>query len=96
MLAYAIAREALDIGEQMAAEPVFSCDTRIPGTRTPAPRTGAVMSPDRGDWRVPGMSTWPLVICGDDVPARIPNGFQSYLAQVVRPVDGWAGLMAAP
>jgi len=82
MLAYAIAREALDIANQMAAEPVFSCDTRIPGHKNARASNGAVMSPDRGDWKGAGDVDLAVVICGDDVPARIPNGFQSYLAQV--------------
>jgi AraC family carnitine catabolism transcriptional activator len=82
MLAYALAREALDIANQMAGETVFTCDTRIPGHAETRASNGALMSPDRKDWDgVEGVAL-ALVICGDDVPGRIPNGFQAFLSRV--------------
>ena len=82
MLAYALAREALDIANRLSPSPVFSCDTRIPGHRPEASSNGAVMAPDRTDWDGVAEIDLALVICGDAVPARIPNGFQSFLARV--------------
>ena len=82
MLAYALSREALDIANRLAGETVFTCDTRIPGhTRTTA-SNGAVLGPDKGDWNDAETVGLALVICGDEVPGRIPNGFQAFLERV--------------
>jgi AraC family carnitine catabolism transcriptional activator len=82
MLAYALAREALEIANRRIGNPVFTCDTRIPGHAQTAASNGAVMAPDRADWDGTETVDLALVICGDTLPKRIPNGFQSFLAQV--------------
>lgn len=82
MLAYALAREAIEIANRLSGEPVLSCDTRIPGHSRIAASNGAMMDPDRADWAGADGVDLALVICGDTLPKRIPNGFQSYLAQV--------------
>lgn len=82
MLAYALAREALDIANRVLGDATFGCDTRIPGHVQTTASNGAVMAPDRADWDGADSIDLALVICGDTVPARIPNGFQAYLARV--------------
>lgn len=82
MLAYALAREALDIANRVAGETQFTCDTRVPGHVAAQGSNGAVIAPDRGDWDGAGDVDLALVICGDTLPRRIPNGFQSFLARV--------------
>lgn len=82
MLSYALAREALDIANRMAGETLFTCDTRIPGHGPTQASNGATMSPDRSDWDGAETVDLVLVICGDTLPKRIPNGFQSFLALV--------------
>ncbi len=87
MLAYALAREAIDIANQMADAPLFTCETRIPGHAEAQASNGAVMAPDRRDWDGAEGVDLAIVICGEDVPGRIPNGFQAFLSRV----DGAGG-----
>jgi AraC family carnitine catabolism transcriptional activator len=100
MLAYSLLREALDIGNRMAGDAVFTCDTRIPGHKETHASNGAVMAPDRADWGAADSVDLALVICGDALPGRIPNGFQSFLADVdaaggrLGGVDGGAEILA--
>ncbi|MHA7888878.1 GlxA family transcriptional regulator [Roseicyclus sp.] len=82
MLAYALAREALDIANHMANETLFTVETRVPGHADARASNGAVMSPDRRDWDGAEEVDLALVICGEDVPRRIPNGFQGFLSRV--------------
>jgi AraC family carnitine catabolism transcriptional activator len=82
MLAYALAREALDIANQMTGHSLFTCDTRIPGHSKAEASNGAVMAPDRGDWEDAEKVDLAVVICGEDTPTRIPNGFQAFLSRV--------------
>lgn len=82
MLAYALAREAIDIANRMAGQPIITCDTRIPGHAQTSASMGAVMAPDRPDWDGAQTVDLVLVMAGDSLPKRIPNGFQAYLAQV--------------
>ena len=82
MLAYALAREALDIANRLSGETIVTCDTRMPGHAATTASNGAVMTPDRADWAGAGEVDLALVICGDDLPRRIPNGFQTFLSQV--------------
>jgi len=82
MLAYALAREALDIANRVAGSTVFTCDTRIPGHGPTKASNAAGMAPDRGDWDGADDVDLALVICGDTVPSRIPNGFQTFLKRV--------------
>lgn len=82
MLAYALAREALVIANRLGPTPIFSCDTRIPGHQAVAASNGAMMTPDRADWDGVREVDLALVIGGDEVPTRIPNGFQSFLTRV--------------
>ncbi len=82
MLAYALAREAIDIANRLSGQPIVSCDTRIPGHAQTSASNGAVMAPDRPDWDGAETVDLVLVMAGDSLPKRIPNGFQAYLAQV--------------
>jgi AraC family carnitine catabolism transcriptional activator len=82
MLPYALAREALALANRMAGETLYTCDTRVPGHVRVQASNGAVMEPDRADWDGGAAVGLALVLCGDAVPARIPNGFQAFLAQV--------------
>jgi AraC family carnitine catabolism transcriptional activator len=82
MLAYALAREALELGNRVAGETVFSCDTRAIGHTEKQASNGAVLSPDRGDWDEAETIDLALVLCGPEIPDRIPNGFQSFLSRV--------------
>ncbi|NKX45854.1 GlxA family transcriptional regulator [Roseicyclus persicicus] len=82
MLPYALAREALALANRMAGETLFTCDTRVPGHGQSQASNGAVMAPDRPDWGDPEKVDLGLVLCGDQVPGRIPNGFQSFLRQI--------------
>lgn len=82
MLAYALAREALDTANRLSSGPTFTCDTRIPGHGATTASNGAVMSPDRADWDEAATVDLALVICGEALPKRIPNGFQAFLMQV--------------
>lgn len=82
MLAYALAREALDIANRMAGQDVFTHDTRVPGHGKAAASNGAVIAPDHRDWDGAAAIDLALVICGDTLPGRIPNGFQTFLAAV--------------
>jgi len=91
MLAYALAREALDIANRVAGTTVFTCDTRVPGHGTTTASNGAVIAPDRGDWDGVDDVDLALVICGDTFPSRIPNGFQAYL----RRIDASGGRLGA-
>jgi len=82
MLAYALARETLDIANHLAGETIFTCETRVPGHTETHDARGAVVAPDRRDWDGADAVDLALVICGDTLPARIPNGFQAFLARV--------------
>ncbi|MBF9058839.1 helix-turn-helix domain-containing protein [Rhodobacterales bacterium HKCCSP123] len=82
MLAYALAREALDIANQMADETLFISETRIPGHAQAQASNGAVMAPGRRDWDEAEGIDLAMVICGEDVPGRIPNGFQAFLSRI--------------
>lgn len=82
MLAYALAREALETVNRLSGEPLLVFDTRIPGHARTEASNGAVMAPDRTDWDGAEEVDLALVICGDILPRRIPNGFQSFLSQV--------------
>lgn len=82
MLAYALAREALDIANRLSGETILTCDTRIPGHAETRASNGAVMAPDRADWDGAEAVDLGVVICGDTLPKRIPNGFQAFLAQI--------------
>ena len=82
MLAYALAREAIDIVNRLSGEPVLTWDTRIPGHARTTASNGAMLDPDRADWDGADAVDLALVICGDALPKRIPNGFQTFLAQV--------------
>jgi AraC family carnitine catabolism transcriptional activator len=82
MLAYALAREALDLADRLSPEPLFQIDTRVPGHQPARASNGALIEPDRTDWEGSERVDLTLVICGDVVPKRIPNGFQAYLARV--------------
>lgn len=82
MLPYALAREALEIANRLSGEPIFSMDTRIPGHQPTQGQGGARVEPDRADWNGTETVDLALVICGDAVPRRIPNGFQAFLARV--------------
>jgi AraC family carnitine catabolism transcriptional activator len=82
MLAYALAREVLEIANEIEGAPLFTWDTRIPGHTEADASNGAVMAPDRRDWNGADQVDLALVICGDTLPARIPNGFQTFLAQI--------------
>ncbi len=82
MLAYALAREAIEIANRLSDDPVLTCDTRIPGHARTTASNGAMMDPDRADWDGADGVDLALVICGDALPKRIPNGFQTFLAQV--------------
>jgi len=82
MLAYALAREALDIANRTAGEPLFTSDTRMPGHLETRASNGALLAPDRSDWDGADAVDLALVICGDTFPRRIPNGFQAFLKAV--------------
>ncbi|PWK62857.1 GlxA family transcriptional regulator [Roseicyclus mahoneyensis] len=82
MLAYALAREAIDIANRMAGQPLLGCDTRIPGHAAIKASNSAVMAPDRPDWDGAEAVDLVLVMSGDSLPKRIPNGFQAFLTQV--------------
>ncbi|MDG3040375.1 GlxA family transcriptional regulator [Roseicyclus marinus] len=82
MLAYAVAREAVDIVNRLSDDPRLTCDTRIPGHSRTEASNGSVMGPDRTDWDGAEDVDLALIFCGDDLPKRIPNGFQNFLAQV--------------
>jgi len=82
MLAYALAKEALDIANRTAGETVFTSDTRIPGHVETRASNGALMTPGRGDWDEADKIDLALVICGDSFPRRIPNQFQGFLKAV--------------
>ena len=82
MLAYALAREAIETANRLAGDPVITCDTRMPGHAQTRASNGSVMAPDRSDWDGAEDVDLALVICGDALPKRIPNGFQTFLHQV--------------
>lgn len=82
MLAYALAREALTLANHLAPTPAISFDTRIPGHKPAAASNGATLAPDRTDWDGVEDVNLALVLCGDELPLRIPNGFQAFLARV--------------
>lgn len=81
-LPYALARAALDIANRLSGEAIFTMDTRIPGHQPAQDQHGARIEPDRADWNEAEAVDLVLVICGEAVPKRIPNGFQAYLARV--------------
>jgi AraC family carnitine catabolism transcriptional activator len=82
MLAYALLREALDLGNRMAGDAVFTWDTRAVGHSDKQASNGAVLSPGRTDWDDADAVDLALVLCGADMPARIPNGFRRFLGGV--------------
>jgi AraC family transcriptional regulator, carnitine catabolism transcriptional activator len=82
MLSYALVREALETARSIAGDTSLTFDTRIPGHGRTEASNGAIMAPDRSDWDGAEDVDLALVICGDSLPKRIPNGFQSFLAQV--------------
>lgn len=82
MLAYALARDALDIGNRMAGETLFTHDTRAIGHSDKQASNGATAAPDRGDWDAAETVDLAIVLCGEEVPDRIPNGFQGFVSRV--------------
>jgi AraC family carnitine catabolism transcriptional activator len=82
MLAYALAREALTIANRLSPTAAFRFDTRIPGHKPTVASNGATMAPDRADWDGVEDINLALVFCGDELPLRIPNGFQAFLARI--------------
>lgn len=100
MLAYALAREALELANRLGTAQPFTCDTRAIGHDEKRASMGAVMAPDRLDWDAADRVDLALVLCGAEIPTRIPNGFQSFLAGVeaaggrLGGIDGGTAILA--
>lgn len=82
MLAHALACEALLTANRLSPDPIFRFDTRVPGHQPATAGNGAILAPDRPNWDGAEEVDLALVLCGEDVPQRIPNGFQAFLARV--------------
>lgn len=82
MLAYALGCAALDTANKLSPEPLFSHDMRIPGHQPVRACNGALVEPGQANWDGAEGVDLVLVLCGDTMPGRIPNGFQAFLSRI--------------
>ena len=93
MLAYALGCAALDTANRLSPEHLFSYDTRIPGHQPVRACNGALVDPGQPNWDGAEDIDLVMVLCGDAMPGRIPNGFQAFLSRIAAQ-DGRLGGVA--
>jgi AraC family transcriptional regulator, carnitine catabolism transcriptional activator len=82
MLAYALGCAVLDIANRLSPEPLFTYDMRVPGHQPVYACNTALLEPGCPNWDAAETVDLVLVLCGDTLPARIPNGFQAFLSRI--------------
>lgn len=82
MLAYALGCATLDAANRLSSAPLYSYDMRVPGHQPVRACNNAVLDPGRVNWDEAESVDLVLVLCGETLPRRIPNGFQAYLSRI--------------
>jgi len=82
MTAYCLAVDSLKMTNRAAGNEMVRWDTRITGHAAVEADNGLVIAPDPANWEGADTVDLVLVIAGQTLDVRIPNGFRSFLETV--------------